>query len=318
MAIEVTCPSCGNQGRFPDAWLGQSIECPQCRSAVVLTSVSPDGPPLAAPAGVDRFIELAVAPGSAAGFNELIPLASSPAPTETPSEARPAVQRWLDAESRRFEAHVRDQMVALNKQRQELVNARSQHELQTLLAEQSLSRKGVELDVQSEQLAEREQAVAARYAELDRTREELATREGQLTEYLQHKDEAERELAQLTAEADLLRAEANELRETIRSGRLELASHRDRRKVLEDRQAALDERTANCERREAKLGRDQTALDQRVTEVADLETRIERELEQRNRELDAWQRLLEERERNFPRPSNPPSPTPRGSETVAG
>lgn len=301
MAIDVTCPTCGNQGRFPDEWHGRTIECPRCAGAVRVMPAAAFEP--AGPGGWDTLIpldaEITVGPAAAA----LAP----PAP---PGD--PAIRLWVDAETKKFDGYVQGQLASLRKQRHEWVNAQAHEEMKFVALQQDLSRRAAVADARDAELRGREAEVERRLQEVAAVGEDLAGREAGLADYTERRSAAEEELARLVEEAGLLRQEANALRESVRAGRLELGVHRKLRQEMESKQVALEARLANCDRREAQIDRDDTAVRQRTAEVQEMEAQVERELEERNRELDAWQRLLDEREKNLAQRMSATTPPPRG------
>jgi hypothetical protein len=317
MPIEISCPSCGNQGRFPDEWNGRQIECPRCRTSVpvggqpnVTFGSPPAGPAERATPAFNLSGQFAgpSLPNSAGGIDTVISLTASPdaGPVGLPAED-PAQRRWHAGEADRFQAYVDEQLSTLRQQRHDLVNLQSHTEAQLVLRRQELGRLETEFAARADALRQREEGLTQREADFEKARADLR-------EFQRLRADAIREVTKLREEIERTRTETEQARQAAGTARHELDTLLQRRQQIKAQQDAVAERAAQVERHAADLAQREDALKRRVTEVEELEDQIQRELEERRQELDAWQRLLEDRERTIGLAAPPgSSDTPRPS-----
>jgi hypothetical protein len=262
MALDIICPACGLDGRFPDELGGQQIVCPRCSTAVLLPqATAPVAPVVTAPdpkpSGADPYAVWVGDP--------------QPGPVRHTGPAKPEDAaghlRWLREETVRFNRHVAQQLEALQARRQRLLELEAQVESKCIAREQEVNRLFATVTSRAEAVGRREDEVARREADLAPGAAGLAARVADVAA-------REERLAHVEAEMAALKLQAEELRSAIAA--LEVSRDQAEAELRE-----LTGRRTALVLREAALERGERAVQQRLAELDDLEERIRQELEGR-------------------------------------
>ncbi|HEY2784658.1 MAG TPA: hypothetical protein VGJ05_06740 [Fimbriiglobus sp.] len=319
MPIPVRCPKCDAVGDLPNEAAGQQATCPLCQTQFPVPFPAP--PPDVAE-GYGVWVDtLAAAP--VPDYSPAPPpvepvriLKESPQPADPPLPAPPAeiavvsdAPGWARAEADQFKAYVTAQLIKLENTRRQIADAESRYEALCVNRSMDLNRVAAGLDARLADLDRRDadghraaEALAARSAEVERRVAELADREGAIVA-------RETRRAKLEAEAADLGRLVAELRPVVE--KLEL-----RKTEAEALRTELATKQKNLDRRLIEVGRSELAVQKRIAELDETERILQKELEDRELELERQRAVLAEEMRALRArvPVDAQTPMPRSLE----
>lgn len=214
MSVNISCPSCANQGELPDDLpLNTTLTCRAC--GVRFNSPVPVAPLL--PATDPHEMGVWVGGPAAATPMPTVPTAPAtpPPPDITPQNAVAHLE-WVRAEVQRFDEYVNRQLVALQKMREQIVSFEGKARSEAVMREQAAARDRAILDARAREL---EGHLAEQSAALDRQAKELQA-ELDRQVMVERENLARRAEALARAERSVERRlkELDEMEETIRGG----------------------------------------------------------------------------------------------------
>lgn len=166
MSVNISCPSCANQGELPDDLPpNTTLTCRAC--GVRFNSPAPvvTPPSLAVdPHGMGVWVG-----GPVAAAPVLSTPAVPPPPDITPENAAAHLE-WVRAEVQRFDEYVNRQLTALQKMREQIVAFEGKSRSEAVMREQAAARDRAILDARARELEGR---LAEQSASLDRQAKEL-------------------------------------------------------------------------------------------------------------------------------------------------